>query len=258
MQYRRELGRGMGAMVMIYWVMTMINMVIVRGLVGRNLLGWELLGVIVYFLVITWWEITFIRALNQGKWDLVKGFKLSAGLLPKAIVTGLLASFIWSGGFLLFVIPVVVFSIWFMFESWEVALNERVGLLALKASRERVRGYFWPVLWRKIIAGLVSVFSLVAVIVTMRWLNSGWMYYLADGLRITILAALLPLIMVYFNLIYKQLGEIKGERKVEKAGGWKYLLVGLAGYGWTVFLALTTMGAAILFFVGKGLISGKY
>lgn len=52
------------------------------------------------------------------------------------------------GGFLLLIIPGIIFSIWYAFSYYEVVLGDVRGLEALKKSKELVKGRFWAVLWR--------------------------------------------------------------------------------------------------------------
>jgi len=52
------------------------------------------------------------------------------------------------GGTLLLIIPGIIFSIWFSFSLYILILSGSRGTQSLSESRELVKGYFWPVLWR--------------------------------------------------------------------------------------------------------------
>ncbi len=49
---------------------------------------------------------------------------------------------------LCFLIPGIIFSIWFSFSLYILILEGQRGTQSLAMSRELVKGYFWPVLWR--------------------------------------------------------------------------------------------------------------
>ncbi len=70
---------------------------------------------------------------------------------------GLLSGVLQILGLFLFIIPGIVIMVWFAFAEIEAVLNGSGTLLALKQSRARVRGYFFPVLWRLAAFGLLLV-----------------------------------------------------------------------------------------------------
>jgi hypothetical protein len=78
------------------------------------------------------------------------------------IWVGLLVTILQMFGFLLLIIPGIIFTVWFAFADTEVILTGAGTFSALEQSRERVRGYFFPVLWRMlafslILAGIISL-----------------------------------------------------------------------------------------------------
>ncbi len=75
-------------------------------------------------------------------------------------------------GTLLFIIPGIIFGVWFSFASIIVVFKEIRLLDALKASRKLVRDKFWPVLWR-----LVGGFFMIAGL----YLLALWVGFLIIG-----------------------------------------------------------------------------
>lgn len=52
------------------------------------------------------------------------------------------------GGFLLLIVPGIIFSVWFAFAYYETVLDGAKGRQALRKSRALVTGRFFPTLWR--------------------------------------------------------------------------------------------------------------
>lgn len=61
----------------------------------------------------------------------------------KILVTGILASLAIFGGLLLFIIPGLVFAIWFSFTTPIVVIENLSGPAALSRSKQLVKGRFW-------------------------------------------------------------------------------------------------------------------
>jgi hypothetical protein len=69
-----------------------------------------------------------------------------------------------AGGFLLFLIPALVFFVWYKFAVYHVAVDDLSGLKAMGTSRKLVIGRWWSVLLRIVISGVF--FSLVVTFAT--------------------------------------------------------------------------------------------
>lgn len=77
--------------------------------------------------------------------------KLAEAALKKiwpVLLVAALTALVVLGGFILLIIPGIIFSIWYAFSYYEAVLNDMRGLAALKKSKELVAGRFWAVLWR--------------------------------------------------------------------------------------------------------------
>jgi len=58
------------------------------------------------------------------------------------------------GGFVLFIIPAIIFAIWFSFYFYIVLFEDKTGVAALKNSRDLVVGRWWRILWLLIAPGI--------------------------------------------------------------------------------------------------------
>lgn len=111
--------------------------------------------------------IAFIRVIkkridNQTP-ETIKGELLAARpLLWPSIVASILAGLAVLGGVVLFIIPGIIFSVWFIFVTHAVALDNARGTAALSQSKSIVSGRWFLVLWRLIVPGLAfGIFAAV-------------------------------------------------------------------------------------------------
>jgi len=116
-----------------------------------------------------WTAVAFAKVLfnclkNQevGEWKSV--YSSSSGLIWPVIYTSFLVSLIVLGGTLLFVIPGIIFMIWYAFSFYAVVFEGKTWMQALSASKSLVVGRWWSMLWRLFLPGLI--FGLLAGVVT--------------------------------------------------------------------------------------------
>jgi len=107
---------------------------------------------------------------------------------------GFLTSFIIGGGFMLFIIPGIIFMAWFFFAQFILIKEDVNGMDALLKSREYVRGEWFNVALRLLLIWAASV--LVGAIPL-----AGPILYLA----------FFPFVMIFHYLIYRDLREMKGD-----------------------------------------------
>ncbi len=68
------------------------------------------------------------------------------------------------GGTILFIIPGIIFSVWFSFAAYVLVVEGKTGVQSLAASKELVKGYFWPVLWRWIAPYFVYFLAVLVIV----------------------------------------------------------------------------------------------
>lgn len=88
--------------------------------------------------------------------DIKKTYALAWKNLWKFSILVLLVFLATFGGFLLLIIPGIIFGIWFSFSNF-VFIDKGLGIKAsMSKSRGLVKGRFWPVFWRLFVFGLFS------------------------------------------------------------------------------------------------------
>jgi len=85
-----------------------------------------------------------------------KAISLFFSYLWVVIITALVIT----GGLILFIIPGVIFAIWFIFSQYAFLIEEKKGYEALKRSKELVKGRAIDVIYRIIIIVLITAFVL--------------------------------------------------------------------------------------------------
>jgi hypothetical protein len=125
-------------------------------------------------LLFTFWTtvaLTFaLKALMDGEtntsWRAM--FDKAYPMLWPFALTSLLVGFAVIGGTLLFIIPGIIFTIWFCFSTYVVLFDGQKGVAALKASKSLVVGRWWSILIRIVVPNLVFlvVFMLVETIIS--------------------------------------------------------------------------------------------
>jgi len=152
----------------------------------------------------------------------------------------IIASFVIGGGFALFIIPGLIFSVYFIFAKLIAILENKKGLSALIYSREYLRGHFWAITGRYFLVVFVSliVYSLLNAIfnflVSQLNLSSLIETLISSFATVLINALTFPLMMTAMYLLYQNLREVKGELIVTEIDkkAWPYLIISLIGWVW--------------------------
>ena len=86
-------------------------------------------------------------------------FREGRTILWRVMGASVISSLVTGVGYLLLVIPGVIFSVWFSFTLYIVVTKGARAFEAIKKSKELVNGYFWPV------AGRLLVFTLLNILI---------------------------------------------------------------------------------------------
>lgn len=92
------------------------------------------------------------------------GLNISSHLIWPVFYTSLLSFIIIFGGMVLFIIPGIIFAIWYAFVYYAVIFEEKTGRGALKLSKELVKTRWWAIFGRLLGVGLF--FGIIILIIT--------------------------------------------------------------------------------------------
>lgn len=97
------------------------------------------------------------------------------------------------GGFILLIIPGIVFAVWFSFSTYVFIAEGKKGKSAMVRSKELVKGYWWVIFGRLLVIGILG-----AIVSQIPFLG-----YLIN------LLFMMPLTLIYMYLLYEDLKRIK-------------------------------------------------
>ena len=162
----------------------------------------------------------FSEALNRGRqqvWSFTWGISLSAILI--------------TGAYFLFFIPGVLFSVWFLFIPFIIAVEKERGMNALLKSYQYVQGHWWNTFLKLFILILVCAgVGLVPLI----------------GPILSLLTT--PFMLVFIFIMYYDLQQVKGTHPVNASTGrkTKWILTGTIGYVILPIIIIVATGGAFL------------
>jgi hypothetical protein len=153
-----------------------------------------------------------------------------------------LLGFIIPGGFLLLIIPGIVFGVWFAFAQFILAGEDVRGMDALLKSKEYVRDRWFDVFLRLFVIWIISVVAGMVPVI---------------GPILSIL--LMPFMMIFAYLVYQDLRALKGDVGFVSSSGEKFKWIGVGTLGYVVapLILIGMLGTTFLasFFLIKGLLS---
>ncbi len=200
-------------------------------------------------LVITVAQV-FIAANYKEKYSLGHSIKNS---LPKVLpffVVGIIVGFIELGGYLLFIIPGFIFSIFLMFAAYEVILNNQGIISSIKRSIKIVHHNFWEVFVRILLIIAIYLgymFISFMIEIPIQILVSTYKQFIFISIFWTICSYLIDFFLGFYILcysvaLYKQTAEgLKSEKGNGKGLFWMFISSIL---GWIVgILLIVTIGA---------------
>ena len=159
-------------------------------------------------------------------------------ILPYLWVT-FLTALIVMGGFVLFIIPGIIFAFWFGFSVYVLVSENLSGMDALLKSRDYLKGKIGSVAWRLFIVGVI--FLIISFIVNLIFAIPGIGAVKSIGRFLVNLLAT-PLLLIYSFLLFSKIKEIKGDFAFDNSKGrkTKYIIIGVIG---------TIIGIALFFFL---------
>jgi len=134
-------------------------------------------------------------------------------------------------GWIFFIIPGIVFTIWFLFSRYCVVIDNEKGAAAISKSREYVRGYFWKIFLLGLL-GTITIFIVYGILDAIARLPLGNLLYIAATVAIA------PIPAIYLYLIFDHLKKIKGGSPMPVSKPQKTLVSSLAAVGLIVAIAL--------------------
>lgn len=140
---------------------------LVYGGMGAVIVFWTVGSIIMSFLSL-WFSLAYILAIA----DIDNGsipqkvsvyLKKSRGLIMPAFGLSLIVGLIVLGGFILLIIPGILFSVWFIFILQARVLDQKRGMSSLSASKTLVSGNWWGIFGR-VALSIILVSTIIRIV----------------------------------------------------------------------------------------------
>ena len=187
---------------------------------------------IALFLIQFWAYTALIFAIKGGdhEMDVITAYSQSFKKAHSCAWVLLLGGFIMVGGYGLFFIPGIIFSVWFSLSLYVLLDENEKGMNALLKSREYVRGRWWGVAWRLFFGLMLGIIPYAIVAFAVIALTPG--IPSAEELVAALVTILwLPFYSIYSYLIYRGLRDEKGALTIAPTLGKKIFLLVLGFLG---------------------------
>ena len=172
-----------------------------------------ILGVVSYFLSL-WFSIAFIKTISDSyNGKNVENIKTAIGSTKKLILPTLIVSILTGlavlAGFLLLIIPGVIFSVWFAFSFYVVVLEEKHGTEAMRESKKLVKDRWFATFFRLLIPSLLFLLVSSILLTPFKYViassQSVLITSLVDILSSIVNIALAPLLVASQAILYNEL-----------------------------------------------------
>jgi len=220
--YKQRLGAFLGVMI----IPTLITVILGAVLTGNGFLSLSLLFsgqvvtgsglliflailfVIIIFIIQIWSQIALLYAIKDREENIGarEAYRRGWRKILSFLWVGLLAGLAVLGGFLLLIVPGIIFAVWFSLTSFVLIAEDIKGVKALRKSKEYVKGRWGGVFWRFLFIGALSIILSQILALVFAFLPSSFkvgIIQLITGLFLT------PLVMTYSFLVYSSLKALK-------------------------------------------------
>ncbi len=210
-----------------------------------KILFFVLLVILPFVIVYVWGKVALLYAIkdSQEKIGIAESYRRGWSKILSYLWILILSGFITFGGFLLLVVPGVVFAVWFSFALFVLVAENLKGMDALLKSKEYVKGRWSSVFWRILFISAIFLFFAFISGVVLHFFDFPFVEIIINFL---ISLFLIPLVSIYLFLLYKNLKDLRGEFTFVRSGGKKagFAFVGVLGF---LFLAVAVYMSFLYF-----------
>jgi hypothetical protein len=116
-----------------------------------------LLGILICVIFGLWSRVALFCAVKDESLKFKESLKVAWPKIASFFWISLLVGLATLGGLILFIIPGIIFAVWFIFSIY-VYIEEGIkGTEAMKRSKQLVAGYFWPIFGRILVICIVAM-----------------------------------------------------------------------------------------------------
>ena len=232
--YKARLGTFLG--IMVFPLICSVFFLILPANLKKNLLLGISLFIIFWLAVMVtslWSSVSLLYAIKEReeKIGIVESFRKGWHKIISFVWISILAGFITLGGFLLFIIPGIIFAIWFAFPIYVLVSEDLRGMNALFRSKQLVSGKWGSVALRLFTIAIIATVIYSVILLPLLFFVS-ISKNTADIVGSIISLFLTPFSVTFTFLIYEDLKKFKGEVSFEppkRGTKIKFILIGIIG-----------------------------
>ena len=230
--YKARLGTFLGIMVLPL-ICSVFFLILPANLKKNLLLGISLFIIFWLAVMVTslWSSVSLLYAIKEReeKIGIVESFRKGWHKIISFVWISILAGFITLGGFLLFIIPGIIFAIWFAFPIYVLVSEDLRGMNALFRSKQLVSGKWGSVALRLFTIGVIALVIYSVIFFPLSFFVGKKAADIGDSI---ISLFLTPFSVTFTFLIYEDLKKFKGEVSFEppkRGTKIKFILIGIIG-----------------------------
>lgn len=183
----------------------------------------------IYWLI--WMQVSQVRTLMMDSNDSIKSTMIAAKpYIRNYFWTGVVSSLIIMGGFVLLIIPGIIFMVWYGFATYITVAENSGAIDSLRKSKGYVEGQWWKVFGRLIVF-LILGFVLYIPVIILTTIATNMTGELGGSI-VNDIAGLLygPFFLALGWSFYKGLRATKGEVVVPQTGRTKYIVFAVLAF----------------------------
>jgi len=183
-------------------------------------------------IIALWAQVSLLYAVKEReiKIGIVESFRRGWPKIISFFWISLLTGFITVGGFLLLIVPGIIFAVWFAISRVVLVSEDFRGMNALLRSKQLVAGYWGKVFWRLIVIGIIVIVIYLGIAFPVIF-SVGKLVGNIIGSIIPLF--LTPFLVTYSFLIFEDLRKLKIDLPFEppkRGTKIKFILIGIIGF----------------------------
>lgn len=155
--------------------------------------------VVLYMVVSVLMSVALIIVIDKKAVTAKEAYKQSMKYFWRYVGLSILMSIILVIGFLLFIIPGIIMSVWFAFATLILILENSTIVESMKKSREYVRGKWWQILGRLLAMSAFIIILQVLLSMLTLFLSGG---VLTEAIISSLSVILAPVSLAYMYVMY--------------------------------------------------------
>lgn len=184
---------------------TRMVLYIVLGIIGTVAL---VSGIIISYIAQVALQVIVYK--KDASLKLKEAFKIAKGKALDFLTTNLLAGIIIMLGFIVFIVPGIIWSIYYYFVVWIVLKEDKFGMKALRRSKSLVKGYWWSVVGRSLLITILMFFVYGVLNIPTFFMEEESMIAILYNMSMQIVQWFIaPFPVAYSYYMYKSLVSIK-------------------------------------------------